>query len=153
MSNRAVRRHQISPESRPGEEVGEDDEVYEPAGPSYSSLLFSHTLTRMHAQTHTRSVHLLLVNQFGGVHKVLAIKQDDGGCDRTSGPPEHHVSQRLRPRVPWKTKLSHLETQYETVTCSPSAQEGAAQEGFQPCFSDYRFTSILINTASTQSLH
>lgn len=78
-------------ESRPGEEDGEDDEVYEPAGHSCSS------------HTHIRySVHLLLVNQFGGVHKVLAVKQDDGGCDGTGSPPEHHVSQSLRPCVTWR---------------------------------------------------
>lgn len=99
---RAVQRQQISVESRPGEEDSEDDEVYEPAGSSNSSR--THTQTR----AHTHSVHLLLVNQFGGIHKVLAVKQDDSGCNRTSSPPEHHVSQGLCPCVTWKTKRSYL---------------------------------------------
>lgn len=54
-------------------------------------------------RTHTHLVHLFLVNQLWGIHKVLAIKQDDSGCDCTGTPPEHHISQSLCPGIPWKT--------------------------------------------------
>lgn len=53
---------------------------------------------------YVHSVHLLLVNKFGGIHKILAIKHYDSGCDGTRCPPEHHVCQGLRPCVTWKTE-------------------------------------------------
>lgn len=58
--------------------------------------------------THTSAhlVHLLLVNQLGGVHKVLAVKQDDRGCNCTCSTPEHHVSQGLCPCITWKQTAS-----------------------------------------------
>lgn len=71
---------------------------------TWFSLWFLHTHTDRHTHSHTHSVHLLLVNQFGGIHKVLAIKQNDGSCNGTSCPPEHHICQSLRPRIAWKTK-------------------------------------------------
>lgn len=93
-----------------------------------------------YTHTHAHSVHLLLVNQFGGVHKVLAIKQDDSGCNRTSSPPEHHISQGLCPRVAWKTKRSHLccvsKPQWELVTWSSLAK------GHLKCFSRRFYSSI-----------
>lgn len=53
-------------------------------------------------------VHFLLVNQFWGIHKVLAIKQDDHSCNGTSSTPKHHISQGLCPCVTWKTKNHHF---------------------------------------------
>ena len=68
----------------------------------WAQILLTHT----HTLTHTQSVQLLLVNQFRGVHKVLAVKQDDGGCDGAGSPPEHHVGQGLCPCVAWETNNS-----------------------------------------------
>lgn len=36
----------------------------------------------------TRSVHLLLLGQFGGVHKVSSVEDDDGRSDRAGRAPE-----------------------------------------------------------------
>lgn len=70
----------------------------------------------LHSHTHTHSVHLLLVNQFGGIHKVLAIKQYGGSCNGAGCPPEHHVCQSLRPRIAWKTKdFSNSRTQLKLL--------------------------------------
>lgn len=55
-----------------------------------------------HTHRHKQSVHLLFVNQLRRIHKVLAIKQDDGGCDGAGGPPEGHVGQGFRPRLTCK---------------------------------------------------
>lgn len=108
---RATRRRQVSLDSRPAE--GEDDEVYEPAGPSSSS----------HTRAHL--VHLLLVNQLGGVHKVLAIKQDDSGCNCTCSTPEHHISQGLCPCITWKADSRHLiiiiRNTFRLLLCKPSS--------------------------------
>lgn len=109
---RATRRRQVSLDSRPAE--GED-EVYEPAGPSSSS----------HTHTSAHLVHLLLVNQLGGVHKVLAIKQDDSGCNCTCSTPEHHISQGLCPCITWKADSRHLiiiiRNTFRLLLCKPSS--------------------------------
>lgn len=83
-----------------------------------------------HTHTHTSAhlVHLLLVNQLGGVHKVLAIKQDDSGCNCTCSTPEHHISQGLCPCITWKADSRHLiiiiiiiRNTFRLLLCKPSS--------------------------------
>lgn len=60
-----------------------------PAQPS-SARLGSHTHCHSHRHTQT-SVHLLLVHQFGRIHEVLSVVQDDCSRDGAGRSPEHHV--------------------------------------------------------------
>lgn len=88
-----------------------------------TQLILTHTHTSAHL------VHLLLVNQLGGVHKVLAIKQDDSGCDCTCSTPEHHISQGLCPCITWKADSRHLiiitttttSSTFRLLLCKPSS--------------------------------
>lgn len=93
---RTVRRKQIGTESRPAANGRRKRRMsmmryMSPLRPAASHI---HTCT-------SYSVHLVLLNQLRGIYKVLAIKEDDDGCNPAGGPPEHHVRQRLSPGVAW----------------------------------------------------
>ena len=80
--------------SQEEEELDEDEELL---GVRWAELF----------STHTRSVHLLFLHQFGGVHKVTAVEDDDRSGDSGSSAPEQHIGQGLSPRVTWEKREGH----------------------------------------------
>lgn len=104
MGSFIIEQEAVQAQSTKGEEI-------EPKMEDHGTIFFfcphthTHTnFTHVHTQTHTpcshiHSVHLLLVDQLGGVYKLCSVKHDDCGCEHAGHGPEGGVCQGLAPGV------------------------------------------------------